>query len=84
MADDLSAFISSPDAVDAWVAELDGAIVGHVARHRRTSDEAMVLAAAAIRLDEADGWRRIGTVTLESRKKGPLEEFVHLAADSGR
>ena len=47
MADDLGAFISSPDAIDAWVAEIDGTIIGHVALHRRTSDEAMMLAARA-------------------------------------
>jgi GNAT superfamily N-acetyltransferase len=139
MADDLSAFISSPDAIAAWVAEIDGAIVGHVALHRRTSDEAMVLAAAAsgrpvsdltvvarllvspparrrgvarsllatavhaarnrglrpmldvatrlepaIRLYEANGWRRIGTVTLQFWSEDPLEEFVYLAPETGR
>jgi GNAT superfamily N-acetyltransferase len=41
---DLRAFIASPDAIGAWVAERHGALVGHVALHRRTAPEVMAVA----------------------------------------
>jgi GNAT superfamily N-acetyltransferase len=46
-ADDLRGFISTPDALGAWVAECDGGIVGHVALHPRGSPEVMARAADA-------------------------------------
>lgn len=36
---ELRQFVASPDAFDAWVAEVDGHIVGHVALNQTTSDE---------------------------------------------
>lgn len=35
--------LASSDAVDVWVAEGDGQIVGHVGLPRTTSDEVMAL-----------------------------------------
>lgn len=43
---DLRSFIVS-SAIGAWVAELDGEVVGHVALHRRSSPPVMALASAA-------------------------------------
>jgi len=45
---DLRSFIASPDAIAAWVAERDGAIVGHAALHRRSSQPVMQAACAAL------------------------------------
>lgn len=44
---DLRTFLVSADAYGAWVAEEAGAIVGHVALHRTTTDAALALAASA-------------------------------------
>jgi len=44
MAEDLTAFIASIDAVGAWVAEEDGSIAGHVALLRSSSDDVMRVA----------------------------------------
>jgi len=43
---DLRTFIASP-AICAWVADLDGEVVGHVALHRHSSPQVMALASAA-------------------------------------
>jgi GNAT superfamily N-acetyltransferase len=47
-ADDVPAFIVSPDALEAWVAEVDGRLAGHVALHRRSSDPVMTLASEVL------------------------------------
>ncbi len=41
---DLRAFMASPDAIGAWIAERHGALVGHVALHQRTAPEVMAVA----------------------------------------
>jgi GNAT superfamily N-acetyltransferase len=45
---DFAAFLASPDALAAWVAEHEGAIVGHVALHRRSLSVVMDQAAALL------------------------------------
>jgi GNAT superfamily N-acetyltransferase len=45
---DLRGFIVWPGAICAWVAETDGAVVGHVALHTAGSREVMDLAATAL------------------------------------
>jgi GNAT superfamily N-acetyltransferase len=45
---DLRAFLDSPDALSAWVAEYDGRIAGHVAVHRKSLPVVMATAAAAV------------------------------------
>jgi GNAT superfamily N-acetyltransferase len=47
LADDLHAFMTSPGAIDVWVAEHDGQIVGHIALHTTSSVEVMELASCA-------------------------------------
>jgi len=42
---DLRSFICSP-AIGAWVADVEGLVVGHVALHRRSSEPVMALAGA--------------------------------------
>ncbi len=42
---DLRSFVASPGVIEAWVAERNGEIVGHVALHGRSSDAVMALAA---------------------------------------
>jgi GNAT superfamily N-acetyltransferase len=56
--DDLRAFLAMPDAIDAWVAERDGEVIGHVALHQRSSAAVMALAEAAT------GWpaARLGVI----------------------
>jgi GNAT superfamily N-acetyltransferase len=69
---DLPGFLFPPDAIDAWVAEEAGEIVGHVALHRRALAPMMALASQALgqpvdrlgvvaRLFVAVGGRRHGT-----------------------
>jgi GNAT superfamily N-acetyltransferase len=47
---DLRAFLASPSALGAWVAEHGGAIVGHVALHPRSFEGAMEVATAALQV----------------------------------
>ncbi|HTZ09108.1 MAG TPA: GNAT family N-acetyltransferase [Acidimicrobiales bacterium] len=76
---DVQALLEVPGALGAWVAELDGAVVGHVALHRESSPEVMARAAGALglvpgdlavvaRLVVAPPWRRggIGRALLET------------------
>lgn len=45
---DLRSFIASRDAYQAWVAERDGRVVGHVALHPRSSGPAVAVAREAL------------------------------------
>jgi ribosomal protein S18 acetylase RimI-like enzyme len=51
---DLNGFLASPSALAAFVAEVDGVLVGHVAVHRRTADQAMELAATSLGIGVGD------------------------------
>jgi GNAT superfamily N-acetyltransferase len=68
---DLRSFLASPDAIAAWVAEVGGDVVGHVALHRRSTGPVMDLAREvtglpadrlgfAARLVVDPGTRRVG------------------------
>ena len=46
--DDLAAFLVTPGALGAWVAELHGGVAGHVALHPRSSDAVMERASAGV------------------------------------
>src|SRR5215472_18974982 len=51
--DDILAFLVAPDALRAWVATIDGVVVGHVALHPCSTGAAMELASsvAAVPVD---------------------------------
>ena len=51
---DLEGFLIQPDAYGCWVAELDGAVAGHVALAKRTSEPAMKIASDALGRPEAE------------------------------
>ena len=46
--DRFRAFLASPDALGAWVAVIDGSVVGHVALHERSHDAVMRLATTSL------------------------------------
>jgi GNAT superfamily N-acetyltransferase len=46
--DELRRFVAEPSAFAAWVAEIEGDVVGQVALHPRSSDEVMAFASDAI------------------------------------
>jgi GNAT superfamily N-acetyltransferase len=46
--DDLTAFLVTPGALGAWVAELPGGVAGHVALHPRSSDAVMTRASESL------------------------------------
>jgi len=48
--DDLHRFIVVPDALAAWVAELDGEVIGHVALRSSSSAAALAMAVEALRV----------------------------------
>ena len=48
--DDLRRFITAPDALAAWVAELDGQIIGHVALRSSSSAAVVAMASEALKL----------------------------------
>ena len=48
--DDLRTFIATAEALKAWVFDLEGEIVGHVALNPRSSPPVMEMASAALRL----------------------------------
>jgi len=50
--DDFRGFLVARDAFGAWVALLEGAVVGHVALHRRSTRAVMALAASAVGVSE--------------------------------
>jgi GNAT superfamily N-acetyltransferase len=132
-------FLASPGALNAWVAEIDGVTVGHVALHPTSSEEVMVLAStqtglrpdqlgvvarlfvsptargqgagrslvatavdqarqrglcpvldvdislhAAIRLYEANGWLRAGTVNVRLPNGTSLQEAVYTHSSASR
>jgi GNAT superfamily N-acetyltransferase len=56
--DDFVEFLASPDAIGAWVATRDEAIVGHVALHGGSSREVINLAASVMGVEPA----RLGVV----------------------
>lgn len=53
-ADDLPGYFAAGDSVGAWVAEVDGAVVGHVALQERPGDPTVVVAAPATGRPEAE------------------------------
>jgi GNAT superfamily N-acetyltransferase len=50
---DLRQFVAGIDVVEAWVAEVDGEVVGHVGLHRTTSEEVIEMACRELGVEPA-------------------------------
>lgn len=83
--DDSTGWLTPPDLVQAWVAERDGRVVGHVAVSRPAEDEAVSLWLGGHPQDEG----RVTTlarlfVLAEARKQALGERLVLAATDYAR
>ncbi|GGF32685.1 hypothetical protein GCM10011519_02620 [Marmoricola endophyticus] len=91
---DLADFVRRPEEVAAWVAEVDGAVAGHVALHRVADDElgALWSAAHGVPIDElrcvgvlfADrrrSRRGVGSVLLDRATRAGLRDGKALVLD---
>ncbi len=79
--DDLRRFITAPDALAAWVAELDGQIIGHVALRSNSSAAVVAMASEALKLP-AD---RLGVVARllvspQHRRRGTGRSLLEVAS----
>jgi len=79
--EDLHRFLNSPYALAAWVAEIQGEIVGHVALHTRSSSAVLQMAAEALKLAPD----RLGVVARllvapEHRRKGIGRSLLEVAS----
>jgi GNAT superfamily N-acetyltransferase len=84
-------FVAPPYEEAAWVAEVDGEVVGHVARHRATQDPGFPLAHAATedrlvsvgRLFTSPDHRGAGTARalLATAVEGDERAFLNVVAD---
>lgn len=85
---DLRGFVAWPSAIRAWVAEVDGAVVGHVALHATGSREAMDLAASVLGIaSEHFGFVARLVVSSTARRHGVGRALLdaasqHAAADA--
>ena len=78
---DLRRFITAPDALAAWVAELDGQIIGHVALRSNSSAAVVAMASEALKLP-AD---RLGVVARllvspQHRRRGTGRSLLEVAS----
>jgi len=78
---DLQALLFEKEPLAAWVVDADGAPVGQVALHRRTSRSAMALAAEALAVD-ADRLAVVARllVSPEHRRRGAAKALLATAA----
>lgn len=81
----LREFLATPGALGAWVAEVDGALVGHVALHPDSSAPVMALAAEATGLPAA----RLAVVARllvapDARRQGLGSRLLGTAAAAAR
>ena len=92
--DDVRRFLASPGALSAWVAEEDGAVLGHVALHSRSSEAALALACESLgqsperlgvvaRLLVAPSARKrgIGGMLLDTATQAALRRGLHPILD---
>jgi GNAT superfamily N-acetyltransferase len=78
---DPETFLIQPDAYACWVAELDGAVTGHVTLAPRTSDAAMKIAADALgRPEESLGVVARLFVSGRARRTGAGRRLLGTAA----
>lgn len=83
--DDVERFLRPPDLLGAWVAEVDGVVVGHVANHARSSPEVMAAAATAAGRpeDELAVLARL-LVDPAHRRSGIAGALIRCAEDAAR
>jgi ribosomal protein S18 acetylase RimI-like enzyme len=83
--DDFRTFVARPGALAAWVAELEGAIAGHVALHRRTTEPAMHLISSRLGLSpEQVGVIARLIVAPNVRRRGLGIALLQAATDEAR
>lgn len=84
-ADDLRAFITSAGALGAWVAEVDGIVVGHVALNPSSSPEVIELAREGVGC-AADQLAVVARMLVEpsARRRGVGAALLETAADAAR
>jgi GNAT superfamily N-acetyltransferase len=82
---DLPGFLVSDDALGAWVMELDGDVVGHVALHPRTSRPVLELASTSLRLP-AERLAVIARLLVapDARRRGIGRALLDVAAGEAR
>jgi GNAT superfamily N-acetyltransferase len=80
---DLRSFLASSDALGAWVAEIGGSVVGHVALHRRSSDAVMKVATDFTELP-ADRFGVVARLLVapEARRHGVGRALLRTAVES--
>ena len=69
LGDSARAFLSHPDALGAWVAELDNTVIGHIALHPATSKAVMTLACEHLKVT-ADQIAVISRLLISPRQRG--------------
>ena len=83
--DDFLRFVSRPGALAAWVAEIDGAVSGHVALHTRTTEPAMQLVASRLGVSpEQCGVIARLMVLPDARRRGVGAALLQSATDGAR
>jgi ribosomal protein S18 acetylase RimI-like enzyme len=83
--DDFRTFVARPGALGAWVAEIDGALGGHVALHTRTTEAAMQLASSRLGVSpEQCGVIARLIVSPDVRRRGVGVALLQIATDEAR
>ena len=84
-ADDLRAFLATPGALGAWVAELDDEVVGQVALHSTSSPEVIAVAVGAL-ASPADALGVVARLLVhpEARRRGVGAALLETAIDAAR
>ena len=82
---DLRGFVASPDALSAWVATRDDAVVGHVALHPSSSAPVMALATSATGAAET-GFAVVARLLVDpdSRREGIARRLLDAAVCDAR
>lgn len=73
----LEAFVAPDDVLGAWVAELDGDVVGHVLLRPRSAPPSVILAAEALEVDAAKlGFVARLMVAPSARRRGLAKDLL--------